>query len=359
MNLEFIEAIDALAKEKHISKDVIFEAIESAVVSAYKKNFGTSHQNVRVEINQSTGEILAFMQMDVVEELEDEETQMTLEEAREIDDRYEIGDIIEFQVNPGDFGRIAAQTARQVVVQRIREAERGMVYDDFISRQGEIVTGKVERISNDTIFVNLGNTEGILSPNEQVKGERYRVNDRIKVYIMDVRKTSKGPQVFLSRSHPGLVKRLFELEVPEIEDGTVVIKGIAREAGSRTKMAVYTEYENVDPVGSCVGTRGTRVQAVVDELNGEKVDIIPWSEDTDELALPLNGFQKKLLSMDFVEAIENTGLSKQMAQRILNRFAPLQKAWFDCIDKSFITETQKIQFKTLISERIDRIKKSF
>ncbi len=223
------------------------------------------------------------MQMDVVEELEDEETQMTLEEAREIDDRYEIGDIIEFQVNPGDFGRIAAQTARQVVVQRIREAERGMVYDDFVSRQGEIVTGRIERISNDTLFVNLGNTEGILSPNEQVKGERYRVNDRIKVYIMDVRKTSKGPQVFLSRSHPGLVKRLFELEVPEIEDGTVVIKGIAREAGSRTKMAVYTEYENVDPVGSCVGTRGTRVQAVVDELNGEKVDIIPWSEDTDEL----------------------------------------------------------------------------
>jgi N utilization substance protein A len=208
---------------------------------------------------------------------------MTLEEAREIDDRYEIGDIIEFQVNPGDFGRIAAQTARQVVVQRIREAERGMVYDDFVSRQGEIVTGRIERISNDTLFVNLGNTEGILSPNEQVKGERYRVNDRIKVYIMDVRKTSKGPQVFLSRSHPGLVKRLFELEVPEIEDGTVVIKGIAREAGSRTKMAVYTEYENVDPVGSCVGTRGTRVQAVVDELNGEKVDIIPWSEDTDEL----------------------------------------------------------------------------
>ncbi|MBR5740056.1 MAG: transcription termination/antitermination protein NusA, partial [Firmicutes bacterium] len=238
---------------------------------------------VRVEINQQTGEILAFMQMDVVEELEDEETQMTLEEAREIDDRYEIGDIIEFQVDPSEFGRIAAQTAKQVVVQRIREAERGMIYDDFISRQGEIVTGKVERISNDTIFVNLGNTEGILSPNEQVKGEKYRVNDRIKVYIMDVRKTNKGPQVFLSRSHPGLVKRLFELEVPEIEDGTVVIKGIAREAGSRTKMAVYTEYENVDPVGSCVGTRGSRVQAIVDELNGEKVDIIPWSEDTDEL----------------------------------------------------------------------------
>lgn len=282
MNADFIEAIEALEKEKKISKEVLIEAIESALVSAYKKNYGTS-QNVRVDIDQETGDINVFMQMDVVEELEDEMTQMTVEEAREIDERYEAGDIIEYRVTPKDFGRIAAQTAKQVVVQRIREAERGMVYDDFISRQGEIVTGRIERISNDTIFVNLGTTEGILAPNEQVKGEKYRENDRLKVYIMDVRKTSKGPQVFLSRSHPGLVKRLFELEVPEIEDGTVEIMGIAREAGSRTKMAVFTEYENVDPVGSCVGTRGMRVQAIVDELHGEKIDIIPWSEDPDEL----------------------------------------------------------------------------
>ena len=282
MNKEFIQAIEDLEKERHISKDILIEAIESALVSAYKKNYGTS-QNVRVDINQETGDINVYMRMDVVEEIEDELTQLSLEEAREIDPRYEVGDIVEYQVTPRDFGRIAAQTAKQVVVQRIREAERGMIFDDFITRQGEIVTGTVQRVSNETLFVNIGKTEGILSANEQVPGERYQVNDRLKVYIMDVKKTNKGPQVFLSRSHPGLVKRLFELEVPEIEDGTVEIRGIAREAGSRTKMAVYTEFENVDPVGSCVGTRGARVQAIVDELHGEKIDIIPWSEDPEQL----------------------------------------------------------------------------
>ena len=284
MNKEFIRAIEDLEKEKRISKEILLEAIESALVSAYKKNYGTS-QNVRVDINEETGDINVYMRMDVVadEEFEDELTQITLEEAMEIDPRYEVGDVVEYQVTPRDFGRIAAQTAKQVVVQRIREAERGMVYDSFITRQGEILTGTVQRVSNETLFINVGNTEGILSPNEQVPGEHYKINDRLKVYIMDVRKSNKGPQVFLSRSHPGLVKRLFELEVPEIEDGTVEIKGIAREAGSRTKMAVYTEYENVDPVGACVGTRGTRVQAIVDELHGEKIDIITWSENPETL----------------------------------------------------------------------------
>ena len=275
MNKEFIRAIEDLEKEKHISKEILLEAIESALVSAYKKNYGTS-QNVRVDINEETGDINVYMRMDVVpdEDFEDDLTQITLEEAMEIDPRYEVGDVVEYQVTPRDFGRIAAQTAKQVVVQRIREAERGMVFDNFITRQGEIVTGTVQRVSNETLFINVGNTEGILSPNEQVPGEHYNINDRLKVYIMDVRKSNKGPQVFLSRSHPGLVKRLFELEVPEIEDGTVEIKGIAREAGSRTKMAVYTQFENVDPVGACVGTRGNRVQAIVDELHGEKIDII-------------------------------------------------------------------------------------
>ena len=268
MNKEFIQAIADLEKERHIPKDVLIEAIESALVSAYKKNYGTS-QNVRVDIDQENGDINVYMRMDIVDEVEDEYTQISLEEAREIDYRYEVGDVVEYQVTPRDFGRIAAQTAKQVVVQRIREAERGMIFDDYITRQGEIVTGTVQRISNETLFINIGRTEGILSANEQVPGERYQVNDRLKVYIMDVKKTNKGPQVFLSRSHPGLVKRLFELEVPEIEDGTVEIKGIAREAGSRTKMAVYTEFENVDPVGACVGTRGARVQAIVDELQGE------------------------------------------------------------------------------------------
>ena len=284
MNKEFIRAIEDLEKEKRISKEILLEAIESALVSAYKKNYGTS-QNVRVDINEETGDINVYMRMDVVadEEFEDELTQITLEEAMEIDPRYEVGDVVEYQVTPRDFGRIAAQTAKQVVVQRIREAERGMVYDNFITRQGEILTGTVQRVSNETLFINVGNTEGILSPNEQVPGEHYNINDRLKVYIMDVRKSNKGPQVFLSRSHPGLVKRLFELEVPEIEDGTVEIRGIAREAGSRTKMAVYTEYENVDPVGACVGTRGNRVQAIVDELHGEKIDIITWSEEPETL----------------------------------------------------------------------------
>ena len=282
MNKEFIDAIYDLEKEKGISKDILIEAIESALVSAYKKNYGTS-QNVRVNIDREEGDIDVFMRMDVVEEIEDELTQISLEEAQEIDPRYEVGDVVEYQVTPKDFGRIAAQTAKQVVVQRIREAERGMVFDNYNERQGEMVTGVVQRISNGTIFVDMGKTEALLPVTEQVPGEKYNVNDRIKVYIMDVKKTAKGPQVFLSRSHPAIVKRLFELEVPEIQDGTVEIKSIAREAGSRTKMAVYTEDENVDPVGACVGNRGVRVQAVVDELFGEKIDIITWSDDPKEL----------------------------------------------------------------------------
>lgn len=278
MNKEFIEAIEALEKEKDISKDILIEAIESALVSAYKKNYGTS-QNVRVNIDREEGDIDVFMRKDVVEEVEDDMVEISLEEALEIDPRYEAGDVVEYQVTPRDFGRIAAQTAKQVVVQRIREAERGMIFDDYITRQGEIITGTVQRISNETIFVNMGKAEGILAATERVPGESYNINERIKVYIMDVKKTTKGPQVFLSRSHPGLVKRLFELEVPEIEDGIVEIKSIAREAGSRTKIAVYTEEENIDPVGACVGTRGSRVQNIVDELFGEKIDIITWSED--------------------------------------------------------------------------------
>lgn len=282
MNKDFIEAIEALEKEKDISKDILIEAIESALVSAYKKNYGTS-QNVRVNIDREEGDIDVFMRKDVVEEVEDDMVEISLEEALEIDPRYEVGDVVEYQVTPRDFGRIAAQTAKQVVVQRIREAERGMIFDDYITRQGEIITGTVQRISNETIFVNMGKAEGILAATERVPGEKYEINDRIKVYIMDVKKTTKGPQVFLSRSHPGLVKRLFELEVPEIEEGIVEIKSIAREAGSRTKLAVYTEDENVDPVGACVGTRGSRVQNIVDELFGEKIDIITWSDDPEIL----------------------------------------------------------------------------
>lgn len=305
MNKEFILALEALEKEKNVSKDLLVEAIESALVSAYKKNYGTS-QNVRVNVDRESGDIDVFMRRDVVEEVWDPFTEVSIEEAQEIDPAYEIGDVVEYQVTPRDFGRIAAQTAKQVVVQRIREAERGMIYDDYINRQSEVVNGIVQRMSNDTLFVSIGKAEGILAPNEQVKGERYGVNDRIKVYIMDVKRTSKGPQVYLSRSHPGMVKRLFELEVPEIQEGIVEIKSVSREAGSRTKMAVYTHDEGVDPVGACVGTRGSRVQAVVDELNGEKIDIINWSEDPGQLissALSPAKVEKVLIDEDEKAAI--------------------------------------------------------
>ena len=278
MNLEFLEAIEALEREKHMSKDMLIDAIESALVSAYKKNYGTS-QNVRVDIDRETGDINVFMRRDIVEEVEDPFSQVSLEEAKEIDPEYEIGDVIEYMVTPMDFGRIAAQTAKQVVIQRIRETERGMIYDDYITRQTEVVTGVVQRISNGTVFVNMGRAEGILAAGEQIPGERFRTGDRIKVYVMDVKRSTKGPQVFLSRTHPGLVRRLFELEVPEIQEGVVEIKSVAREPGSRSKIAVCTYDENVDPVGSCVGPRGQRVQAVVNELCGEKIDIINWSED--------------------------------------------------------------------------------
>ncbi|MCI7145083.1 MAG: transcription termination factor NusA [Clostridiales bacterium] len=275
---EFMNAINDLVKEKGIPKEMLIDAIESALISAYKKNYGTA-QNVRVDIDEESGRVDVLMQKNVVEEVEDEFTEISIEEALEIDPRYQVGDIVEYQVTPKDFGRIAAQTAKQVVVQRIREAERGLVFDNFISRQGDLITGVVQRISNETLFVNIGNTEGILVAGERAPGERYRVNDRIKAYIMDVRKSNKGPQVFLSRTHPGFVERLFELEVPEIDEGIVEIKSIAREAGSRTKIAVYTEYDDVDPVGACVGTGGSRVKNIVDELWGEKIDITTWDDD--------------------------------------------------------------------------------
>ncbi len=311
MNRDFIDALDALEKEKHISRDVLLNTIENALVSAYRKNYGTA-ENVRVAIDRENGDVAVLMRKDVVydEDFRDDLKEIPLSEAREIDERYEAGDGIEFSVMPEDFGRIAAQTAKQVVVQRIRETERGMVYDEFVTRQGEIVTGMVQRISGKTIFVNLGRTEGILSVNEQVPGEHFEVRDRLKVYIMDVKKTTKGPQVFLSRSHPGLVRRLFELEVPEIQDGTVEIKSIAREAGSRTKMAVWSNDENVDPVGACVGARGSRVQRVVDELSGEKIDIIFWNEDPAQ-------FIANVLSPSDVEAVLIEDESERTATAIV------------------------------------------
>ena len=282
MNKDFIEAIEQIEEEKGIPKETVLDAIEAALLSAYKNIYGTN-QNVRVEINDETGEIHVYLRRDIVEDVESEAYQISLEEAQEIDPEYEIGDYIDFEIEPAEFGRIAAQTAKQVALQRIKEAERNLIYDDYVDKIGEVLTGRIQRKQRETIFVNIGRAEGILKEKEQVPGEKFEVNDRIKVYVTDVQKTTKGPQVFLSRTHPELVRRLFEMEVPEIEEGLVEIKNIAREAGSRTKMAVWTDDENIDPVGACVGSRGSRVQNVVDELFNEKIDIITWSDDPAEL----------------------------------------------------------------------------
>lgn len=278
MNGEFLQALDEIAKEKGVSKELLIDAIDIALVSAYKKNFGTS-QNVKVTINRETGEVEVFALKTVVEEVENELLEISLEEAKAINKNYQIGDVVEKKVTPRNFGRIAAQTAKQVVVQRIREAERGIIFDEYISRENEIVTGLVQRKEKNNVFIDLGKTEAILGPGEQTPGETYNIGDRIKTYIVEVKKTTKGPQIILSRTHPGLVKRLFELEVPEIQSGIVEIKSIAREAGSRTKIAVQSHDENIDPVGACVGQKGQRVQVIVDELRGEKIDIIEWNED--------------------------------------------------------------------------------
>lgn len=277
MNIEFIEALKEIEQEKGIDMEVLLEAIEAALISAYKKNFGS--QNVRIAIDRVTGEIKVYARKNIVEEVHDPKTEITLEEARLEDPNYDLNDIYEKEVTPREFGRIAAQTAKQVVVQRIREAERNIIYDEFVSREDDIVTGVVQRHELGNVFVDLGKVEAILAPSEQISGEQYNQGDRIKTYIVEVKKTTKGPQILLSRTHPGLLKRLFELEVPEIFDGTVEIKSIAREAGSRSKIAVYSKDENVDPVGACVGPKGMRVQAIVNELNGEKIDIVKWSKD--------------------------------------------------------------------------------
>ena len=281
MNMEFIEALHELEKGRGISAEILFEAIEAALISAYKKNFG-SLQNVRVLIDRLTGEFKVYARKTVVETVEDARTQVGLEDARKLDPNYQLEDIVENEVTPREFGRIAAQTAKQVVVQRIREAERGMIYDEYVNREGDIVTGVVQRYEQKNVIVDLGKVEAVLPAQEQIPGEVYQSFERLKTYVVEVKKTTKGPQIMLSRTHPGLIKRLFELEVPEIHDGIVEIKGVSREAGARSKIAVYSRDSNVDPVGACVGPKGARVQTIVTELKGEKIDIVNYSTDPQE-----------------------------------------------------------------------------
>lgn len=278
MSSELFNAISYLEKEKGIDKDILLEALEAALISAYKKNF-KSAGNVSVKFDEEAGTMQIHAKKTVVEEVEDDQEEISLEEAREINLTYNIGDIVEIEVTPRNFGRIAAQAAKQVVTQRVREAERGVIYNEYIDREEDVMTGIVQRIDANFVYVDLGKIEAKLAKAEQIATEEYKVHDRIKVYVTKVENTNKGPQIYISRSHPGLLKRLFEMEVPEIYEGIVEVKSISREAGDRSKIAVHASNPEVDPVGSCVGPKGQRVQAVVDELNGEKIDIVEWSED--------------------------------------------------------------------------------
>ena len=278
MNEELLSALSDLCKEKGIDKEVILEALEAALIAAYKKNFASA-QNVCAEVDRETGKIGVFAQKTVVEEVEDTQLEISLTDARKISKTYEVGDIVNIEVTPRNFGRIAAMTAKQVITQRIREAERGNIFSEYTQKENDVLTGKIERMERGIIFVDIGKAEAILPEKEQVDTEYYEVGRPIKCYVSEVKNASKGTQIILSRTHPGLVKKLFFQEVPEIQDGLVEIKSVSREPGSRTKIAVYSENPDVDAQGACIGPKGSRVQAVSDELNYEKIDIVKWSED--------------------------------------------------------------------------------
>ncbi len=277
MASELIQALNEIEKDRGIPKAALIDAIKSALNTAYKKNFGIV-QSVDVDIDEATGVVRVFSQKKVVDQVNDNRVETNLEEARELYPDCQIEDLVYVEITPSNFGRIAAQTAKQVVIQKLREAERSLIYEEFLEREGEIVTGNIQRIESKTVYVSLGRTEGIMLPPDQIGGERYDIGQRIKAYIYEVKNTSKGPNIFLSRSHPHFLRRLFELEVPEIYDGIVEIKSIAREAGARSKISVHSLEEKIDSVGACVGPRGIRVQNIVAELGGEKIDIIKYDK---------------------------------------------------------------------------------
>ena len=274
--LSLIDALKDLCVEKDLSPEVLFEAVESALKAAYKKNFNQD-DNVEISIDRDDGSYHVYSLKSVVENVEDPVIEISLEDAQAISPGCGIDDVVEIEVTPKDFGRIAAQAAKQIVVQKLREAERGVIYDEFTNRESDLVRGKVVRIEDENLIVEVGKTEAILVPSEQTVNDNYKVGDFVRAYIIEVRKSGKGPQVYLSRTHPNFLRRLVEIEIPEIQDGIIEIKSVAREAGSRSKIAVASKDPNVEAVGSCIGQRGMRIQPVLDELGEEKLDIIEWS----------------------------------------------------------------------------------
>ena len=278
MNTELLEALNILEKEKDISKETLLDAIENSLLNACKNHFGKA-DNIKVIMDRSTCEYQLYAEKTVVEEVEDSLEQISLEDARKMDGKYEVGDIVHVNIESKSFGRIATQNAKNLILQKIREEERKVVYDQYFEKEKDIVTGIVQRYVGKNVSINLGKADAMLTENEQVKGEVFKPTERIKLYIVEVKNTTKGPKILVSRTHPELVKRLFESEVTEVKDGTVEIKSIAREAGSRSKIAVWSNDPDVDPVGACVGMNGARVNAIVNELRGEKIDIINWSDN--------------------------------------------------------------------------------
>jgi N utilization substance protein A len=287
MNKEFIEALDEIAQEKGLDKNEILKMIEASLAAAFRKDYGEKDQNIMVELDPETMGMKVFDVKTVVETVEDPQKEITAEQAKELfgkrkSDKFEVGQEIKTEITPKEgtsFGRIAAQTAKQVIIQKLREAERNVLYSEFKAKERQLITGIVQRIERDTVLIDMGKATGVLFPSEQIKGENYKIGSRLKILILHVEPTAKGPKITLSRSHPDVVRRLFEIEVPEIYNGIIEIKAVAREAGSRTKIAIWSNQEGIDPIGACVGQRGTRVQTVISELGGEKIDIIEWSED--------------------------------------------------------------------------------
>ncbi len=276
---KFMAAINQICDEKDLPKDVVISTVEAALAAAYRKDYGKKNQEVEVKINEKTGNVSVFVIKEVVDEVEDPFIQISLSEAKKNKKNVKIEDKIKIEQTPSDYGRIAAQTAKQVIIQRIREAERDLIYNEYKDKENTLLTGMVQRMEGRNVIVDIGRTYGIIFPSEQIPGEKYYIGERIKVYVLGVEQSNKGSQITLSRAHPGFIRRLFELEVPEILAGAVEIKSIAREAGSRSKVAVTSSREGVDPVGSCVGQRGTRAQAIIAELGNEKVDIVLWDSD--------------------------------------------------------------------------------
>ena len=308
MNRELMEALDTLEKEKNISKETLLEAIEQSLIQACKNHFGKA-DNVHVSIDRDTCDFSVYADRTVVEYVEDPVEEVSLEDARKINANAEIGDVVKVQIHSDKFGRIATQNAKNVILQKIREEERKVLYDQYYGIEKEVVTGIVQRVMGRNVSINLGKADAVLSENEQVKGETFQPTEHIKVYILEVKDTPKGPRILVSRTHPGLVKRLFESEVAEVKDGTVEIKSIAREAGSRTKIAVWSNDPDVDPVGACVGVNGSRVGAIVNELRGEKIDIIIWDEDEKTALVVVPDYQLSL-------AIGKEGQNARLAARL-------------------------------------------